>query len=56
MSKVFVDVGISLDGFLAGPNPNTENPMGEEGLVIHEWIFNQSAFRRHLYLGDGGEI
>jgi dihydrofolate reductase len=55
MSKVFVDVGISLDGFLSGPNPNTENPIGEGGLVIHEWMFNQMAFRRHLHLGEGGE-
>ena len=55
MSKVFVDVGISLDGFMAGPNPGIENPMGEGGLVIHEWLFNQQAFRRHLHQGEGGE-
>lgn len=55
MSKIFVDVGISLDGFLSGPNPDTKNPIGEGGLAIHEWMFSQLAFRRHLNLGDDGE-
>jgi hypothetical protein len=37
MSKVFVAVGISLDGFLSGPNPDTENPIGEGGLNIFSY-------------------
>ena len=54
MSKVFVDVGISLDGFIAGPNGGTNNPLGDGGLMIHEWMFKQKSFREHLGL-EGGE-
>ncbi len=55
MGKIFVDVGISLDGFLAGLNPGPSNPLGDGGMDIHTWMFNQQAFLKHLQLGDGGE-
>jgi len=55
MSKVFVDLGISLDGFIAGPNGGPTNPLGDGGLGIHAWMFAQQAFRDHLQLGPGGE-
>ena len=35
MSKVFVSVGMSLDGFLAGPNGGPKNPLGDGGTEIH---------------------
>jgi len=54
MSKVFVDLGISLDGFIAGPNGGANNPLGDNGLKIHEWMFKQKAFLSHLKL-EGGE-
>jgi dihydrofolate reductase len=38
MSKVVVDMSISLDGFGAGPNPSTENPMGVGGERLHVWM------------------
>lgn len=34
MGKVFFDVGISLDGFIAGLNGGLANPLGDGGLVI----------------------
>jgi dihydrofolate reductase len=54
MSKVFVDVGMSLDGFIAGPNGGAKNPLGDSGLKIHQWIFNVKSFREHLSM-PGGE-
>lgn len=42
MSKVVVDVSMSLDGFIAGPNVGVESPMGEGGLRLHEWLFEAS--------------
>ncbi|MDZ7626029.1 MAG: hypothetical protein U5J96_16475 [Ignavibacteriaceae bacterium] len=36
MSKVFVDVGISLDGFIAGLNGGTKNPLGDGGIKKRE--------------------
>lgn len=55
MSKVFVDIGTSLDGFIAGTNGGPSNPLGDGGLKIHDWMFKQKAFLQHLDL-EGGEI
>lgn len=55
MSKVFVDLGISLDGFIAGPNRGAKNPLGDEGMNIHQWMFKQKAFLKHLNLPNEGE-
>ena len=40
MSRVTCDITTSVDGFVAGPNQSLENPIGEGGSRIHEWIFN----------------
>ncbi|POY36641.1 deaminase [Solitalea longa] len=55
MSKVFVSVGITLDGFMAGLNGGPQKPLGEGGLAIHEWVFKQQIFRQHLGWGNDGE-
>lgn len=39
MSKVFLDLSMSLDGFTAGPNVGVEHPMGVEGERLHDWMF-----------------
>jgi len=54
MSKVFVDAGISLDGFIAGLNGGPKNPLGDEGTKIHQWMYPLKSFREHLKL-PGGE-
>lgn len=55
MGKVFVSMGISLDGCVAEPNRSIEN-MGSAGwMSLHQWVFAQKAFREHLGLGEGGE-
>jgi dihydrofolate reductase len=54
MSRVFADVGITLDGFIAGLNGGAKNPLGDGGLSIHDWMFKQKAFLSHLKL-EGGE-
>src|SRR5690606_37778029 len=53
MSKVFADLGISLDGFIAGPNGGADNPLGDNGVKIHEWMFKQKSFRSHLGMEGG---
>jgi hypothetical protein len=55
LSKVFVQMGISLDGFVAGVNRGPKNPLGHLGIKMHEWQFHQRAFRENLKLGEGGE-
>jgi dihydrofolate reductase len=42
MTKVIVDKSMSLDGFVTGPNVSVENPMGEGGPRLHEWLFTDS--------------
>jgi dihydrofolate reductase len=37
---------MSLDGFSAGPNQGLENPIGEGGLRLHEWMFATNAWRK----------
>jgi dihydrofolate reductase len=48
MGKVVSDISMSLDGFVAGPNPDLEQPLGERGELLHEWAFGLKTFReRH---------
>jgi dihydrofolate reductase len=39
MGKVVLDITMSLDGFIAGPNVNPKLPMGQGGLRLHDWLF-----------------
>jgi dihydrofolate reductase len=41
MSRVVLDVSMSLDGFIAGPNVREAEPMGDGGEGLHEWIFRK---------------
>ena len=53
--KVFVDMGVSLDGFVAGPDRGPANPMGGASPRIHDWIFQEKAFRERLGIPGGVE-
>jgi dihydrofolate reductase len=46
MSKVKVNVSISIDGFGAGPQQSLENPQGVGGLALAEWAFATPTFQR----------
>lgn len=46
---------ISLDGFAAGPEQSLENPMGLNGMEIHDWVFPTATFRRRVLGTQGGE-
>lgn len=62
MSKVFVNIGLSLDGYMAPEgmtmehwdNPEYKNWGAKWGAMMG-WIFNQQHFRENLKLGPGGE-
>lgn len=43
MGKVLVDLSMSLDGFITGPNPRPELPLGEGGQRLHDWMFPLSG-------------
>jgi hypothetical protein len=40
MSNLIFDISLSLDGYVAGPNPSNEEPLGYGGELLHEWAFN----------------
>jgi dihydrofolate reductase len=54
MSKVRLDIAVSLDGFAAGPNQSLENPLGEGGEGLHTWAFELEFFRR-MHEMEGGD-
>lgn len=54
MTNVFVDMSMSLDGFIAGPNDGRENPLGEGGERLPEWVFDLASWREQQGL-DGGK-
>ncbi len=39
MPKTFLNITMSLDGFVAGPNVSMDNPMGDGGEALHDWQF-----------------
>ena len=42
MSKVFADMTISVDGYVAGPDQSAELPFGERGAGdLHRWMFEE---------------
>lgn len=53
MGEVFADLGMSLDGFIAGPNAGPENALGDGGNRIHEWQYRVAAWRERLGRGGG---
>jgi dihydrofolate reductase len=54
MNSVVCQISISLDGFVAGPNQSVDNPLGEGGERLHEWVFVTESWRR-LQGMEGGE-
>lgn len=58
MSQVFVDVNVSLDGYMAPEE--TDDPAHleqwwEDWMEIVGWVPQQRFFRENLQLGEGGE-
>ena len=45
MSRLTIDLTLSLDGYVAGPNQSVENPLGEGGADLHGWAFAVRTFR-----------
>lgn len=54
MSRLRVHcLGVSLDGFAAGPDQGLDNPLGAGGEGLHEWFFPTRIFRSMF--GKDGE-
>jgi len=55
MSRLRCDISVSLDGCVAGPNQSEENPLGEGGEQLHEWVVPLAAWRE-AHAKEGGEV
>jgi dihydrofolate reductase len=48
VGRVVADISASLDGYVAGPNPSLDDPLGRGGEQLHEWVFGLRAWpERH---------
>jgi len=54
MTKVFVSVTVSLDGFIA-PEWRSDDQWMKEWGALQDYVFHQKFFRESLKLGTGGE-
>ena len=54
MGQLIFDITTSLDGFVAGPSPSPELPLGEGGEQLHDWATENRAWRERHGL-EGGE-
>ncbi len=54
MNSIRSHIAISLDGYTAGPNQSQENPIGEGGMRLHDWVFNTASWQEQ-HGGAGGE-
>jgi len=54
MTKVRVHISSSLDGYVAGPNQSQEEPLGEGGERLHDWVVVLKAWRERSGM-EGGE-
>jgi dihydrofolate reductase len=53
MAKLTLDISMSLDGFIAGPNQTRDQPLGEGGEGLHEWVVVLESWRERHGLSGG---
>src|SRR3989442_2413909 len=55
MSRLKLNITMSLDGYVAGPDQSTQHPLGIGGEQLHDWLVPLRAFRESHGEG-GGEV
>jgi dihydrofolate reductase len=55
MSKLRLNITMSLDGFVAGPDQSEKDPIGIGGMELHQWLLPLEAFRE-THGEEGGEV
>jgi dihydrofolate reductase len=53
VSSVTSDISVSLDGFIAGPGDGVDNPLGDGGERLHEWVVRLASWRSRHGLAGG---
>jgi dihydrofolate reductase len=56
MSKVVIDMTMSLDGFVAGPDDDKQNPLGTHGgMQLFDWFWSgKEEYRHRLFRPEPG--
>ena len=49
MGDVVIDMSMSLDGFIAAPNDNADQGLGEDGMRLHNWMFDDPSVFEQIY-------
>ncbi len=55
MSKLRCHISISLDGYVAGPNQSVQEPLGEGGEHLHDWVVPLAVWREGHEM-EGGVV
>jgi dihydrofolate reductase len=55
MAKLRLNISMSLDGYVAGPDQSEDDPLGKGGEQLHEWVVPLKAFRE-THGKEGGEV
>ena len=53
MAKVVFNMTVSLDGFVAGPNDNPDNGLGDGGDALFNWYFSGDT---EIFLSEGTPV
>jgi hypothetical protein len=48
LTKLIFGISMSLDGFVTASNIRPEEPMGDGGQRLHEWVFSEHERNREL--------
>jgi dihydrofolate reductase len=60
MGSVIVDITMSLDGFVTGPNAGIDNGLGDGGMPLHDWVFEgvpeETALLRDAVAATGAVV
>jgi dihydrofolate reductase len=54
MARLRVNITMSLDGYVAGPEQSLDDPLGTGGEALHTWMVVTRSFREQHGSGDGG--
>jgi dihydrofolate reductase len=54
MGNVVIEMSMSLDGYIAAPNDNPEQGLGEDGMRLHNWAFDDPVVLERFF-GDAAE-
>jgi dihydrofolate reductase len=52
MGKVILVMSMSLDGFINAANESVDNPMGDGGLVLHDWMTGEENDVNSKFMSD----